>query len=239
MPLLRGFLVSSIGPIPPPSPTPNEVCGHSRRSDPNSCRIYCRATSAPGWQPTAAPPNNGRERRQSTGARCRNPFLEMPNTLRITRTPRTGCQGPLTASTRQYFVSWRPIHASMPTISPPGSEVSPGECAARITELERACHITGYTLIRSYPDPALRPISAVITVVQDRSRTGADLLRSLDFIPEIVTVEMSNKDRSLLLRVQTTKPGRIESIASALRIQSAVESVDVTPTTLVLSHLGL
>lgn len=117
--------------------------------------------------------------------------------------------------------------------------ISPGECAARIKELERACHITGYTLIRSYPDPALRPISAVITVVQDRSRTGADLLRSLDFIPEIVTVEMSNKDRSLLLRLQTTKPGRIESIASALRIQSAVESVDVTPTTLVLSHLGL
>ena len=117
--------------------------------------------------------------------------------------------------------------------------ISPGECASRITELERAGHITGYTLKRSYPDPALRPISAVITVVQDRSRTGADLLRSLDFIPEIVTVEMSNKDRSLLLRLQTTKPGRIESIASALRIQSAVESVDVTPTTLVLSHLGL
>lgn len=117
--------------------------------------------------------------------------------------------------------------------------VSPGECAARVTELERAGHITGYTLIRSYPDPALRPISAVIRVVQDCSRTGADLLRSLDFIPEIITAEISDKDRSLLLRLQTTEPARIDSIASALRMQSAVETVDVTPTTLVLSNRGL
>lgn len=117
--------------------------------------------------------------------------------------------------------------------------VSPGECAARIAELERAGHISGYTLVRSYPDPTLRPISAVIRVVQDRSRTGADLLRSLDFIPEIVTAEISDEDRSLLLRLQTTEPARIESIASKLRTQSAVESVDVTPTTLVLSNRGL
>lgn len=117
--------------------------------------------------------------------------------------------------------------------------VSPGECAARIAELESAGHIRGYTLMRGYPDPALRPISAVIRVVQDRSRTGADLLRSLDFIPEIVTAEIAEEDRSLLLRLQTTEPSRIESIASALRLQSAVESVDVSPTTLVLSSRGL
>ena len=117
--------------------------------------------------------------------------------------------------------------------------ISPGECASRITELERAGHITGYTLKRSYPDPALRPISAVITVVQDRSRTGADLLRSLDFIPEIVTVEISDVDRSLLLRLETREPARTESIASALRIQTGVETADVTPTRLVLSNRGL
>ena len=117
--------------------------------------------------------------------------------------------------------------------------VSPGECAGRIAELESAGHIRGYTLVRSYPDPALRPISAVIRVVQDRSRTGADLLRSLDFIPEIVTAEISDEDRSLLLRLQTTEPARIESIASALRIQTTVEAVDVTPTTLVFSNRGL
>lgn len=117
--------------------------------------------------------------------------------------------------------------------------VSPGECAARIAELERACHIRGYTLVRSYPDPALRPISAVIRVVQNRSRTGADLLRSLDFIPEIVTAEICDEDQSLLLRLQTTERARIESIASALRIQTTVEAVDVAPTTLVFSNRGL
>ena len=117
--------------------------------------------------------------------------------------------------------------------------VSPGECAARIAKLETAGHIRGYTLVRGYPDPTLRPISAVIRVVQDGSRTGADLLRSLDFIPEIVTVEISDVDRSLLLRLETREPARTESIASALRIQTGVETVDVTPTTLVLSNRGL
>lgn len=113
---------------------------------------------------------------------------------------------------------------------------SPKECTGRIAELERAGYIGGYTLVRDYPDPALRPVSAVIKVVQHRARTGADLMRSLDYIPEIVTAEVLDDDRSLLLRVQTTEPARIDAIASALRIQTAVVSVDVSRTTIVLAN---
>lgn len=113
---------------------------------------------------------------------------------------------------------------------------SPEECANRVAELERTGHIGGYTLVRDYPNPALRPVSAVMRVVQDHSRTGADLMRSLDYIPEIVTAEIFQDDRSLLLRVQVKEPARIEAIASALRIQSAVVSVDVSRTTIVRSN---
>lgn len=113
---------------------------------------------------------------------------------------------------------------------------SPKECETRIADLEKAGHIGGYTLVREYPDPALRPVSAVIRVVQDPARTGADLLRTFDFIPEIVTAEILDNDRSLLLRVQATEPARIEAIASTLRLQSAVMAVDVARTTFVLSN---
>jgi DNA-binding Lrp family transcriptional regulator len=111
------------------------------------------------------------------------------------------------------------------------------ECAVRIVELEKAGHIGGYTLVRDYPDPALRPVSAVIKVAQDPGRTGADLMRSLEYFPEIVTAEVLQADRSLLLRVQVTEPARIEAIASALRIQSAVVSVEVSMTTIVRSNV--
>jgi len=113
---------------------------------------------------------------------------------------------------------------------------SPEECASRIAELEKAGHIGGYTLVRGYPVPALRPTSAVIRVVQDHTRTGADLMRSLDYIPEIVTAEVLQDDRSLLLRVHVEESGRIEAIASGLRSQSAVVSVDVSRTTIVPFH---
>lgn len=96
----------------------------------------------------------------------------------------------------------------------------------------------GYTIIRNYPDPALRPPSAVLRVVQDCSRSGDDLLRSLDFIPEIVTAEISVEDCSLLLRLQTPDPSRIEQIASALRIQSAVVMVQVARTTAIFRNRG-
>lgn len=111
------------------------------------------------------------------------------------------------------------------------------ECVIRIAELEKAGHIGGYTLVRDYPDPALRPVSAVIKVAQDPGRTGADLMRSLEYFPEIVTAEVLEADRSLLLRVQVTEPARIEAIAGALRIQSAVMSVEVSKTTIVRSSL--
>lgn len=110
------------------------------------------------------------------------------------------------------------------------------ECTTRIRALEDAGHIGGYTIVRNYPDPEHRPISAVVRVVQDPARTGADLLRGLDFIPEILTAEILCEDSSLLLRLQTSAPGRVEEIAEALRVQSAVVAVSATTTVHVLSH---
>ena len=113
---------------------------------------------------------------------------------------------------------------------------SPKECQARIAALEKAGHIAGYTLVREYPDPGLRPGSAVIRVVQDPARTGADLLRTLDFIPEIVSAVILDHDRSLLLRLQVSEPRRLEAITRSLRTLSSVVSVGMSTTTMVLSN---
>ena len=113
---------------------------------------------------------------------------------------------------------------------------SPQECKARIAALEKAGHIAGYTVVREYPDPERRPGSAVIRVVQDQTRTGADLLRTLDYIPEIVSAEILDDDRSLLLRLQISEPPRLESITRSLRMLSSVVSVETSTTTIVLSN---
>ena len=100
---------------------------------------------------------------------------------------------------------------------------------------ERPLSVGSHRLV---PDEivAPRPVTAVIRVLRDRARTGADLLRTLDFIPEIVTAEVLEGDGSFLLRIQTTEPARIEAIANGLCRQSAVVSLDVTRTTIVLSQ---
>lgn len=110
------------------------------------------------------------------------------------------------------------------------------ECTTRIRALEGAGHIGGYTIVRNYPDPEHRPVSAVVMVIQDPLRTGADLLRSFDFIPEILTAEVLGDDSSLLLRLQTSDPGRVEEITEALRIQSGVVAVHATTTMPVFSR---
>lgn len=113
---------------------------------------------------------------------------------------------------------------------------SPKECEARIAALENAGHISGYTVVREYPDPELRPGSAVIRVVQDQTRTGADLLRTLDYIPEIVSAEILDNDRSLLLRLQISEPARLAAITRSLHMLSSVVSVDTRTTTMILSN---
>ncbi|WP_284980385.1 Lrp/AsnC family transcriptional regulator [Arthrobacter sp. fls2-241-R2A-200] len=102
------------------------------------------------------------------------------------------------------------------------------QCAERIFRLELDGHIAGYTIIRNYPDPATRPISAIIRIVQVPGRTGHDLQRSMESIPEITTAELVDIDHTVLLRLQVPDLERLEKISAFFKLQSAVLALDVS-----------
>lgn len=114
--------------------------------------------------------------------------------------------------------------------------ISPAQCDERIHNLELQGHIGGYTIIRNYPDAATRPISALIRIVPDRGRSGHDLLRSMETIPEITTAEVLEKDQTVLMRLHVPHHERLNDIATFFRVQSAVQSLEVSTTRPLFSH---
>lgn len=114
--------------------------------------------------------------------------------------------------------------------------LSEGECAERIFRLELDGHIGGYTIIRTYPDPATRPLTAVIRIVQSLGRSGIDLHRSMESIPEITTAELVDNDHTILVRLQVPDRERLTRITTFFQIQSAVLSLEVSTTQPLFSH---
>lgn len=110
------------------------------------------------------------------------------------------------------------------------SGVTEPECRERLAWLQHSGHIGGYSIIRNYPNAKLRPIFATIRIVQDPARTGHDLQRSMDFIKEITTAETLDIDNSVLIRVQTPDIDRLHEITDLFRMQSAVQSIEVSTT---------
>lgn len=110
------------------------------------------------------------------------------------------------------------------------------QCAERIFRLELDGHIGGYTIIRNYPDSATRPISALIRIVQVPGRTGHDLQRSMESIPEITTAEHVDNDHTVLLRLQVPDLDRLDKITTFFKIQSAVLTLDVSTTQPLFCH---
>lgn len=107
---------------------------------------------------------------------------------------------------------------------------SQGECADRMIRLQQSGHIGGYTIVRNYPDGAAQPVFAVIRIVQDRQRSGHDLLRSMDSIAEITTADVLDSDHTVLVRVQVRDLDRLDKITAFFRVQSAVLSIETTTT---------
>lgn len=111
-----------------------------------------------------------------------------------------------------------------------------GQCAERIFRLELDGHIGGYTIIRNYPHPATRPLSALIRIVQVPGRSGHDLQRSMESIPEITAAELLDNDHTVLLRLQVPDLDRLEKITTFFNVQSAVLTLDVSTTQPLFSH---
>ena len=110
------------------------------------------------------------------------------------------------------------------------------QCEDRIFKLELEGHIGSYTIIRNYPDAAARPISALIRIVPDPGRSGYDLQRSMEFIPEIATAELLDKDHTVLMRLQVPNLDRLNEIATFFQTQTAVLSLQVSTTQPLFSH---
>ncbi|MDT0196514.1 Lrp/AsnC family transcriptional regulator [Arthrobacter sp. AB6] len=110
------------------------------------------------------------------------------------------------------------------------------QCEERIFKLELEGHIGGYTIIRNYPDAEARPLSAVLRILQTAGRTGHDLQRSMESIPEITTAEAVVKDRSILVRLQVPDLDRLEKITAFFQAQSSVVSFEVATTQPLFSH---
>jgi len=111
-----------------------------------------------------------------------------------------------------------------------------GQSTERIFRLELDGHIGGYTIIRNYPDPAKRPLSALIKIVQVPGRSGHDLLRSLESIPEITTAELVDNDHTVLLRLEVPDLDRLDKITAFFQVQSAVLTLEVSTTQPLFSH---
>ena len=105
-----------------------------------------------------------------------------------------------------------------------------GQCAERIFRLELDGHIGGYTISRNYPDAATRPLSALIRIVQVPGRSGHDLQRSMESIPEITTAEFVDNDHTVLLRLQVSDLDRLNRITTFFQVQSAVLTLEVSTT---------
>lgn len=114
--------------------------------------------------------------------------------------------------------------------------ISAAECAERIQRLEQAGHIAGYTVVRNYPDPATRPVTALIKIVQHPGRNGHDLLRSMASIPEISSAELLEAEHSIMIRVQAPSHERLEKISSFFKVQSSVLSLEVSTTQRLFNH---
>lgn len=108
------------------------------------------------------------------------------------------------------------------------------ECLRRVAALEAAGHIDGYTIVRNYPEGRALPIFALIRIRQDPARTGHDLHRSMESIPEITSAEVLDTDQSVLIHLQVPNPVRLDAITASFRMQSSVLSADVSTSTPIL-----
>lgn len=118
------------------------------------------------------------------------------------------------------------------------------ECLGRVSALEATGHIEGYTIVRNYPEGAVAPVFAVITIRQDPARTGHDLHRSMESVPEITCAHVLDSDHSVLIHLQVTDRTRLDRITRSFRRQSSVLSLEVSTSTPILRqrpplHAGL
>jgi Lrp/AsnC family leucine-responsive transcriptional regulator len=104
---------------------------------------------------------------------------------------------------------------------------TPANCLKRIADLTAAGYIAGYRAVRGFPDPEERPSVVVLLIERDRTMSGKDVLRSVQFIPEVLSCDVGDGEFDILLRIQVTSPERVDELESLFGKQVGVHSVRV------------
>ncbi|AXI60047.1 AsnC family transcriptional regulator [Pseudomonas kribbensis] len=103
----------------------------------------------------------------------------------------------------------------------------------RIERLERDGYIKGYTIVKGSAFSEHPPIRALVFVYrQDRMR-GAEVVRFVAGIPEVVACNVMSGDLDIVLTVEATSSDRINKVWADI---ASLPGVMDTVTSFVLSH---
>lgn len=102
----------------------------------------------------------------------------------------------------------------------------------RIERLERDGYIRGYTIVKGVPTSEAGPINALIFVYRKDRMRGADVVRTIIAMPEVVSCNVMSGDLDIVLTVEATSSERIHRVWSDI---SAMPGVLNTVTSFVLS----
>lgn len=94
----------------------------------------------------------------------------------------------------------------------------------RIERLERDGHILGYTIVEKAPAAHARVTATMLVSRRDRMR-GADVITSLQTIPEIVECDVVAGELDLIVRVEVEDPQRIREIWQQVADLSGVTDI--------------
>ncbi|WP_040069686.1 Lrp/AsnC family transcriptional regulator [Pseudomonas batumici] len=102
----------------------------------------------------------------------------------------------------------------------------------RIERLERDGYIKGYTIVKGAPSSEVGPINALIFVYRKDRMRGADVVRSIVAMPEIISCNVMSGDLDIVLTVEASSSDRIHRVWNDI---SALPGVLNTVTSFVLS----
>lgn len=103
----------------------------------------------------------------------------------------------------------------------------------RIERLERDGYIKGYTILKGQVSVEHPPIRALVFVYRHDRMRGADVVRYISSIPEVITCNVMSGDLDIVLNVEAVSPDRLNKIWADISNLSGVLN---TVTSFVLSQ---
>lgn len=104
---------------------------------------------------------------------------------------------------------------------------TPAHRVKRIPDVAAGGLSAGYRTVRGFSNPDEKPSVIVLLIERNRAMSGTDVLRSVQFIPEVLSCEVADGAFDMLLRLRVTSEERVDEIQSFFSQQVGVNSVTV------------